>query len=398
MLSLDELKELLQDMESDRIERTISTNNTDKFCQAICAFSNDFPGHKKNGYIIIGVADKTAKPCGIKITDQLLLNWGGFRDDGKILPKPAISINKYLIDNNEIAIIEVFPCFHPPVRYDGRVWIRNGPRKAIATETEERILSEKRTSSAKTFDALPCTGSTIADINIELFKLTYLPNAVDPETLAKNHREVKNQLASLRLYDIVYDCPTNAGIIILCNNSRYYFNGAYVQYVKYADKEVSSEIVNEKQFSGDLISIMSQLDAFVKNNIETKPVFQTNLKEGIEKEYPFKAIRELLNNAIMHRNYESNAPIKFYEFCDRIEITNVGGLYGAATVQNFPTQNDYRNPIVAEALKVLGYVNKFNRGIETSINELKLNGNPSPQFIYQAPLQFSVSILKKRTE
>ncbi len=382
-------------MESDRIERTTSVSDTDKFCQAICAFSNDFPNHKKNGYLIIGIDDKTGKPKGVKITDDVLLNLAAIRDDGNILPKPALTVQKYQVDEAEIAIIEVFPSLFPPVRFKGRVWIRNGPRKAVAAEAEEKILSERRTSTAKTFDALPCVGSALSDINIELFKKEYLPNAIDAETLAQNHRDVKNQLASLRLYDLIFDCPTNAGVLILSNNPRYFLNGAYVQYVKYAGEAADSEVLNEKIFSGHLISIMKQLDVFVVNIIQQKPVFTSALKEEMIKEYPFRAIRELLNNAVMHRNYESNAPIRFTEFSDRMEIANAGGLYGAATPNNFPHQNDYRNPVVAEALKVLGYVNKFNRGIATAVAELKNNGNLPPVFTYQLPLHFSVAVFKK---
>ncbi|MEA5141463.1 RNA-binding domain-containing protein [Arcicella rigui] len=395
MLSKNELGILLADMESDRIERTVSINNTDKFCEAICAFSNDFPNNKQNGYLIIGVDDKTGIPVGSLITDNVLKNLAAIRDDGNVLPKPALIVQRYEVDGQAIAVVEVLPSLFPPVRYKGRVWIRNGPRKAIATEAEERILSERRTSSAKTFDALPCAGSKLEDLNLDLFKFTYLPNAIDSETLAKNHREIKSQLASLRLYDLPYDSPTNGGIILLCDNAKYYFMGAYVQYVKFSGIGMDSEILNEKEFVGDLISVMRQLDDFVKNNIEFKSVYISALKEEVQRMYPFKAIRELLNNAIMHRNYESNAPVKFYEFTDRIEITNPGGLYGAATPDNFPSQNDYRNPILAEALKVLGYVNKFNRGVDTAKSELKQNGNPEPIFTYNLPLHFSVVIYKK---
>jgi ATP-dependent DNA helicase RecG len=102
-----------------------------------------------------------------------------------------------------------------------------------------------------------------------------------------------------------------------------------------------------------------------------------------------------LNNAVMHRDYESNAPVKFYEFADRIEISNPGGLYGAARPDNFPHQNDYRNPVIAESMKIMGYVNRFNRGIETAIKELEANGNPKPVFEYNLPLHFGVTIYKK---
>lgn len=57
MLTIEFVQELLADLESDRIERTISTNNTDKFAQAICAFGNDYPGHRQPGYLIVGAND-----------------------------------------------------------------------------------------------------------------------------------------------------------------------------------------------------------------------------------------------------------------------------------------------------------------------------------------------------
>jgi len=56
-------------------------------------------------------------------------------------------------------------------------------------------------------------------------------------------------------------------------------------------------------------------------------------------------------NASMHRDYQSNMPIRLYQFDDRVEIMNAGGLYGEARPENFPTVNDYRNPVVAEAMK-----------------------------------------------
>ncbi len=396
MLSTEELISLLADMESDRIERTISTTNTDKFCEAICAFSNDFPNHKKAGYLIIGVEDKTGKAVGITVNDTLLKNLAGIRDDGNILPKPAITIQKYALPEGDIAVVEVFPSLFPPVRYKGRIWIRNGPRKALAGEAEERRLIEKRTATAKSYDAIPAIGSSLDDINIPLFKLYYLPNAIDEETLAANHRDAKQQLASLRLYDLVHDCPTHAGILLLGKKPSHHLSGAYIQYVHFEGDTIVSPILNEHEFVGDLRYVMEQLDLFVKNNIRTRSVMVTVLREELVKEYPFKAVRELLNNAIMHRNYESNAPIKFYEYSDRIEISNAGGLYGAATPDNFPHQNDYRNPIIAESLKIMGYVNRFNRGIAEAQAELKANGNLPAVFEYQLPLHFKVTIYKKK--
>lgn len=114
--------------------------------------------------------------------------------------------------------------------------------------------------------------------------------------------------------------------------------------------------------------------------------------EGNVFNYPRWAIRELLMNAVMHRDYRSNAPIKFYQYADRLEIVNAGGLYGNARPENFPRVNDYRNPVIAEALKVLGYVNKFNRGIARVQEELIGNGNGEASFNVDNITVFEVKI------
>lgn len=88
MLTVEELMRLLSG-ESDRVERTRSTTDTDKFAQAVCAFANDFPCHRQPGYLLIGVGDD-GKTCGLTVTDQLLVNLGGLRSDGNIQRAQAL--------------------------------------------------------------------------------------------------------------------------------------------------------------------------------------------------------------------------------------------------------------------------------------------------------------------
>ncbi len=145
MMEAEAIAELLKDLESDRVERTISTIITDKFAEAVCALANDLPNNRQPGYLIIGADDKTGDPCGLKVTDQLLQQLGGLRSDGDIQPLRAIVVQKVILpDSAEVAVVEVQPSDLPPVRYKGRIFVRIGPRRAVATEQEERILSEKR--------------------------------------------------------------------------------------------------------------------------------------------------------------------------------------------------------------------------------------------------------------
>lgn len=85
-------------------------------------------------------------------------------------------------------------------------------------------------------------------------------------------------------------------------------------------------------------------------------------------------------------------PIQFYQYDDRIEILNPGGLYGKANPRNFPWVNDYRNGVVAEAMKVIGFVNRFSRGVQRVQEELKTNGNGEAYFNLALETAFLVKV------
>ena len=137
MLSKTDIQHLLNDIENERVERTITTTNTEKFAQAVCAFSNDIRNSKKPGYLFIGAYDN-GKPSGLEVTDEMLRDLAGLRSDGNILPPPALMVYKESFPEGDIAIVEVQPSKMPPVRYKGKTWIRIGARKAVANEEEER--------------------------------------------------------------------------------------------------------------------------------------------------------------------------------------------------------------------------------------------------------------------
>ena len=141
-------------------------------------------------------------------------------------------------------------------------------------------------------------------------------------------------MAALRFYNTQYDNPTNAGILFLGKEPEYYIPGGYIQYVRFKGKSISGEIVNEKKFTGNLITLLEKIETFIDDAIiMQRPIPFSTLREKTLKNYPNWAIRELMMNAVMHRDYESNAPIKFYQFDDRIEISNAGGLFGKEPVR-----------------------------------------------------------------
>lgn len=201
MITKEEVRKLLQSTETYRIERTTSTGDMDKFQEAICAFANDLPNSRKKGYLILGAHDNGTL-SGVKVTDALLKKIAAIRSDGNILPLPIMSVERFEYEDGDLLVAEVSPSLVPPVRYRGRTFVRIGPRRDIATESEERILFERRTSYMATFDATPCFGATLKDIDTDYIKREYLTQIIDSEVLESDTRGIKEQLASIHLYDL----------------------------------------------------------------------------------------------------------------------------------------------------------------------------------------------------
>ena len=387
------LRDLIGRHEADSLELTVSTTNTEKFSEAVCAFANNLPNNSRPGYLVIGVHDNGAF-AGISITDEILRNLAGLRDDGNIQPLPSITVEKVATSEGDAAVVTVQPSLLPPVRYKGRICIRIGPRRGYATEQEERILIEKRVSHAKTFDAQPCLGGKMDDLAQSLFLIDYRQQAIAPEVIAENHRSISHQLASLRFFDMRNDCPTNAGILLFGLDVRNWLPGAYIQFLRVQGDSLAAPVINERELFGDLLTVLRKLDALVDAQLVQFPVSDTTLRERNVEAYPKIAVRELLLNAVMHRDYASTAPIRITWLDDRLEIQSPGSLYGEASSQNFPQQTSYRNPVIAEALKALDYVNRYGRGVIRAQEALVRNQSPPAEFRFDAG--FVLATLRKR--
>jgi ATP-dependent DNA helicase RecG len=389
-----ELRALIADHEADRVEFTVSTNDTTKFSEAVCAFANDLPNHRAPGHLVVGV-DNSGAIARVQVTDELLRNLGALRADGNIQPLPDMTVEKVTTTEGDVAVVTVQPSPLPPVRYRGRVCIRIGPRRDYATEQEERRLIERRVSHARTFDAQPALGSTAGDLALPLFLIEYRGQAIAPEVIEENNRPVEQQLASLRFFDLGRQCPTNAGILLFGLDVRNWLPGAYVQFLRMDGDSLAAPILNDREVYGDLLTVLRELDALVDAQLSQVPMPATTLREQTVEAYPRVAVRELLMNAVMHRDYASTAPLRITWLSDRVEIQSPGSLYGEASPANFPQQTSYRNPVVAEAMKALGYVNRYGRGVVRAQKALHDNGSPPADFQFDAG--YVLATIRRRT-
>lgn len=380
----EELEALLDSPESDRAERKESLSDKDKVCQAICAFANDLPNHNSPGVLFIGAKDD-GSPSRLPITDKLLQELADLRSNGNILPFPSIQVNRRTLKGAAMAVVVVSPSDAPPVRFKGTVYIRVGPRRAIATREEEQRLSEKRRYKDVPFELLPAAGAQYSDLDEDLFLRTYLPSAVDPRVLEENDRSTEHKMRSLRFLtrDGVEALPTNVGVLAVGKEPRFSVPGAYIQFVRWDGAEFGDPIKDSSEIGGALPFLLRSIDEKLRAHLSVHTDIAGSDVEIRRQDYPLVALQQLIRNAVMHRTYESsNAPVRVSWFSDRIEIISPGGPFGSVNRENFGQRGvtDYRNPYLADVMKNLRYVQRFGVGIDMARRDLAANGNPPPEF------------------
>lgn len=158
----EQLEQLLVDLQSDLVEckESLKGDAPRAAREALCAFANDLKNHRRPGVLFVGARDD-GTPTGQPITDDLLLQLADMRTDGGIVPPPTLSVEKRTLRGCAVAVVTVQPADSPPVRYKGRIHVRTGPRRDLATAQDERILNEKRRHCDLPFDAQPVPSATL---------------------------------------------------------------------------------------------------------------------------------------------------------------------------------------------------------------------------------------------
>ncbi len=381
----EELLQIIETGESDAVEfkESLSGGASERIREAICAFANDLPDHRKPGLVLVGVKDDTTIGTTL-ITDELLRRLADMKTDGNIVPPPSLTVEKRVLRGKEIAIVTVQPSNSPPVRCRGAIHIRIGPRRGMATGQDERILNEKRRYGDRPFDLYPISSAGVSDLNLALFSYEYLPKAFSAEILEANERSLNEQLAATKMITTADDPTTTVlGILTIGRTPQDFLPGAYVQFLRIDGNELTDTIIDSQEIRGAIPDQVRRLD----DKLMAHNRIAVDVTSGpVEKRtalYPIEAVQQITRNAIMHRTYEAtHAPVRVYWYNDRIEIISPGGVFGTITAENFgePGFTDYRNPNLAEAMRTFGFVQRFGMGIPIARRLLEESGHPEPEF------------------
>ncbi|MFZ2970770.1 MAG: ATP-binding protein [Minisyncoccia bacterium] len=275
------------------------------------------------------------------------------------------------------------PCYYKPVGMPNGAFVRDGNTdRKITDEEMRRFLDNAKLSK---FDASKAEGISLEDLSTgKIYDLLVRMG----ERTKRNTNSADVDFELLKNAGIADDfngnrCPTIAGFLIFAKGKpqlKRAFNRYKVRCVRYKGSNVATEIIDSTDLDGTLDEHINEMQKFVLRNIR-KGAEIVGTKRVERYEYPEKAIREIIANAVIHRDYkitETYTQVNVFE--DRIEVFNPGCLPPGVTVENIRDAQVSRNEIIAARLKDLDYLEEYGRGIDIVFNEMGKWGLLQPLF------------------
>lgn len=229
--------------------------------------------------------------------------------------------------------------------------------------------------------------------NIKLFNRERVEEYL--KAVKRGRKNLANNVADddiLELMGVTYeDKPTLAGIMCFSQYPQAYFPQLCITAVALPGTEMGEvgnmgeRFIDNQRITGAIPDMLEEAMDFVRRNCRVKTIIDNNGKRMDQEEYPLKAIREAILNALVHRDYSiytEGTPISIEMYRDRIEIKNSGGLYGYSDLKDLGTMRpETRNPALTNMLELLKVTENRYSGIPTMFAETKRFKLPEPVFL-----------------
>ncbi len=195
----------------------------------------------------------------------------------------------------------------------------------------------------------------------------------------------------LELMGILNDgVPTLAGLMTFSKYPQSYFPQLCITAVSLPGTEqgelgvTGERFIDNKRITGAIPDMLEEAVEFVRKNSRTKTIIDDNGHRADKPEYPLRAVREAILNALVHRDYSvhtENVPVRIEMYRDRMEIINSGGLYGKISIEALgKVRSETRNAALANMLELLNVTENRYSGIPTMRSEFANAGLPAPLF------------------
>ncbi|MCP4753168.1 MAG: histidine kinase [Proteobacteria bacterium] len=357
------LLEIIEQGENATVEFKSSAVRPEGIAREIVAFSNTM-----GGLILIGVEDD-GRISGI--SSHISEEWAANIARNNLMPAISPGISKQDVENKEVLLIEVPKGIHKPYQtLDGKFWIRVGSTNRIATKEELSRLFQQ--AGLVHFDLSPVEGTSNIDLDYQRLN-DYWSGYYDIPFLALTETE-QNKILN------------NADILVPFEGTSTVSVGGLLIFGKYPQKRlpqssivtavfqgtnITDHLLDKKEVTGTLPELIDRTSSLVQLFIP-KPSVIEGMKRKEEVLLPAKAVREILVNAVSHRDYSlSDRKISVYIFSNRVEITSPGKIPNTLTLEKIKVGNSaLRNHFVVKYLDNLRYIDGLGRGIPLVIKTL----------------------------
>ena len=368
------LKELIAKGESETLEFKKSLSEWKEIVETVSAFSNT-----KGGTIVVGIGDD-GKIHGVAIgkstiedlTNKILTN-----TEPKIYPE----ITTATLEEKRVILIKVEKFPYDVVLAFGRPFKRVGKSTVRMSKDEYKKSILEIHRKELYFDGQILEQANIGDIDKNKLK-SFVRKAKERRNLdIEESEEMTSVLRKLKL--LKSDALTNASILLFGENPQFYFPQAYVKCIRFKGIDVTGEMIDFKEVDSDLLTQVEEVEKFIFNNISLRAWIEEGKIERQERwEYPPKAIREALVNAIVHRDYRNPSKTQVRIFDDRIEFWNPGKLPEGWSIETLREEHvsEPFNPLIARIFFWVGYVEEVGTGTNKIIKWCKEWGLPEPEF------------------
>ena len=336
--------------------------------KTVSAFANT-----KGGILLYGV-DDNRKPVGlanIKITSSKISDL----INSKITPTPRYELNPFKEEGKDFLEVNIGDGPATPYYYhsDGRktAYIRAGDQSIEAPEHVLQNLILK--GQNKTYDCLPSehfkddVSFTLLDATLK--KVTGIPINKDRDYVSLNLINPDGYV-------------TNAGLLLsdqgLLKQSRIFCT----RWKGLVKGSIEGDAIDDKEYIGSIISLLENAETFIKNNSKNSWKIDGMIRTELE-DYPTKAVREALVNAIIHRDYQIlGSEIHVDMFDDRLEISSPGGMVDGSQIQDLDLSKIpslRRNTIISDIFNRLHFMERRGSGL-TRIVESYSDCKKKPNF------------------
>ncbi len=338
----------------------------------------------QGGSVILGIAPRSGQVLGVRNMPDLMdrvFQCLLLADPALILPLPEV----ISLQDKPVLHISI-PAGLPHVyslegRYLGRDGVQTNP---LLARDLRRLLVER---GAIQFESLSPSGATLKDldpvqIRAYLEAVSWPANESAEQVLLRRgclrqEKRLPGREPELR--------PTFAGLLLFGRQPQRWMPNATLLAARFTGAGFSDRFIKQ-EISGTLIQQLQQAEIFLRENMR-HVVRMVGVHPGgtlahqETPEYPFEALRELLVNAVAHRDYNIQGDnIHLNLFSDRIEVHSPGGLPGPVTLQNLLQARFSRNVVIVQVLADLGYVERLGYGLDRVVSVARQHGLPPPVF------------------